>query len=235
MRLIIAALLLSPEAALACSMVAWPPNLGLPGASAGADAVFTSATPGSVLLGPGDIEIAVTRTPYFIAGDRGEVLTPVEPLPPGDYRIEPCDFGVECRVTVTEGEGDPGVSPEAPTLEFEPIRISTGRWANCGPTVPGTEVRAASAAPVVVFAAEPVDTLDDAALLGIAPFEERHGPRWITAHEGDVYAAAVDAEGELSEWTGPHSLDPGCSTTGRGPVGLGALIAAAAAVRRQRR
>jgi hypothetical protein len=115
MRQIVAALLLSPSAALACTMLVTRPNLGLPGEPAGPDSVFTSANPDSVLLGPGDIEVAVTRAPHAVEGRVGEVLTPVEPLAPGDYRIEPCDAGAACTATISEGAGDPGEPPAPPS------------------------------------------------------------------------------------------------------------------------
>lgn len=220
MRLLLVSFLLIPQAALACSMVLLPPNLGLPGAVAGPTAVFTTAS-GGILLGPDDTEIAVTRAPYRINGSEAEMLVPVEPLAPGNYRVEPCDFGIPCEVNITEDAGDPGLPPAMPELLFESARIWTGRHANCGPTVPGTEVIAESDAPVVVFAAEPLDSLVGAALLGFAQPDGEEGARWITEHEGDIFAAAVDAEGELSEWSGPHALKAGaCSTSGDGPFGL---------------
>jgi hypothetical protein len=237
MRLLVLALLLSPGAALACSMVATSPNLGLPGLAAGPDAVFTG-TGDAHLLGPDDMPIEVTRSPYTVEGEgeAGALLVPVEPLAPGDYRVEPCDFGVTCEATITEGRGDPGVPPEAPVLTFEPFRIATGRNADCSPHVPGTDVGVESGAHVVIFAAAPVDTLADAELLGFARPEDGGPGRWITQHEGDVFAAAIDAEGELSEWTGPHALTPGgCSTSGGAPLGFVALFAFVAVGRRARR
>lgn len=235
MRLLVAALLVSPRIALACSMIVTPPNLGLPGASAGPDAVFTTASQ-ALLLGPDDVEIDVTRVPYFVEGEEAEVLVPVAPLPPGDYRVDRCDFGAECEATIAEGGGDPGVPPAMPELSFEPIRIYTGRRADCGPTVPGTDVHAESDAVVVIFAAAPVETLADADLLGFARDDGEGDIRWMTEHRGEVFAAAVDAEGELSEWTGPHTLAPaGCSSTGGGTLGLVALLLAAGAIGRRTR
>ncbi|MES2638402.1 MAG: hypothetical protein V4850_02940 [Myxococcota bacterium] len=237
MRLFVLALLLSPGAALACSMIPSSPNLGLPGRAAGPDAVFTGSGEAH-LLGADEMPIDVTRTPYTVEGEgeAGALLVPVAPLAPGVYHVAPCDYGVACEATITEGAGDPGVPPEAPVLTFEPIRIATGQNSDCGPTVPGTNVGVESGAHVVVFAAAPVDTLADAELLGFARPEDGEPGRWITQHEGDVFAAAIDAEGELSEWTGPHAIAPGgCSTSGGAPLGFAALLAFAAVGRRARR
>jgi hypothetical protein len=55
-----------------------------------------------------EVEAASTFLPHAVEGRVGEVLTPVEPLAPGDYRIEPSDAGSACTAKISERAGEPG-------------------------------------------------------------------------------------------------------------------------------
>lgn len=229
MRLFVAAILLSPNVALACSMIPPTADLGLPGALAGPGAVFTSL--GGALFGPGDVEVPVTHFTYTVEGaGEAALLVPAEPLAPGDYKLGAClDPACDLVLTTIEEEvGDPGTPPAAPEVTQRHNRIRQG----CEPPrLPGTHVTFGSDALMVVVAEHPADTLDGARLVGLGHAQEGGEFTFQTWLEGDFFAAAVDAEGELSEWTA-FTLNPGCSTTGTAPVWLGALLAALAMGRR---
>lgn len=223
MTALLALLLTSP--ADACSMVVAPPDLGLPGANAGPDAVFSTPN-GGRLYGPDGNEVAVARVAFAAEGWDLELLVPEAPLAPGAYTISPCDWGV-CAATIGEEGGDPGVPPLVPEIDVTRTQVSTGQRADCGPQVPARVLTATTEAVTVVFSEEPIDDLAGATLLGVAMPNGDGELVWTTTWDGTVYAAAIDAEGELSEWTQPiEVVSRGCSSLGATPLGLAALLAA---------
>jgi MYXO-CTERM domain-containing protein len=227
---------LAGSPALACTMVAFDPDPGLAGALAGPEAVFSTST-GGELLDADENVVATERTALTIDGQLLELLTPIAPLAPGDYRVECARLGGDCGTTIAEGEGDPGVPPEAPVVQLVETRIWSGRNANCGPEVGAVQLVAESDAVGVIYASGPIEDLAGAELLGAAS-AAGDDLTWTTTDDlGEVWAAAIDAEGEISEWSGPYEVivpaGCGCSSSGASPGA--ALLLLVALVSRRRR
>lgn len=204
--------------AWACTMLAMAPDLNLPGEVAGPDAVF-SVTNDAVLLDAAGAEVDVTRTPLTVEGYDITILVPNAPLAAGSYTLDVCDQAI-CSFTIQADAGDPGEPPAPPEIELDRIHVSSGRWANCGPRIPARQASTQSDAQAVVFATEPTESLDGATLFGMA--ELMNGEfLFSTTDEVVLYAAALDSEGELSEWSEPLEFrSRGCSVVGGAPAWL---------------
>jgi hypothetical protein len=217
-------LLLLANAANACSIHAQPfSGLRLPGAQAGPWAVFTAPPEaGELYLGTEHTEVIPTNSISFSAGSGPErLLIPNDPLAPGTYAVFVGDRRWS-ETVIKEELGDPGEPPEPPELEVTGVTHGGAEIGSTCPHFVGNGVEVITDAPVVVFSDAPVDSLDGATLLGHA-FPGLGG--WETPFEGDVYAASVDSEGELSAWTEATPLSH-CASAGVTPAGLLAAVVA---------
>jgi hypothetical protein len=189
--------------ASACS-VFWIPD-ELPGPRAGPRAVFTTHV-GADLIGPDGV-VPVTRFVQNVEGEPMELLVPAAPLAPGDYHMSRCWAGAACPTTTIEaGLGDPGVPPRPPEVSVAWF-AGVGPNATCKPSMDGNRVRAASDAVAVVVASEPQPSFLAARLVRwAAVLPTRREAWWDFMADTQVYVAALDAEGELSEWVGPIVL-----------------------------
>jgi MYXO-CTERM domain-containing protein len=225
----------APAPAVACTMVAYDADPGLAGALAGPEAVFSTSTGGELLDAEENV-VETERTALTIDGQLLELLTPIAPLAPGDYWVECQRPGGNCDTTIADGEGDPGVPPEAPVVQLVETRIPSGRNANCGPRVGAVQLVAESEAVGVIYGSDPIGDLAGAELLGAAS-AATDDLTWTTTDDlGEVWAAAIDAEGEISEWSGPYEVivpaGCGCSSSGA-PPGAALLLLVVVASRRR--
>jgi MYXO-CTERM domain-containing protein len=129
--------------------------------------------------------------------------------------------------TISDGLGDPGVAPDAPDIT---VSASTHTTICIGPTVPASRITVSTDAVAVLFAEAPFDALEGADVLGFA----FPGGGWTTQYEGEVYAAAIDSEGELSSWVGPENLAH-CATVSTPTAGWATTMGLLAALLRRRR
>jgi len=219
----------APAPASACSLSLGPDGFGLPGLAAGPAAVFTADHQGATVSGESG-EVEATSVPFFVNGSEHTLILPDAPLVPGTYRTDRCDEE-GCVATISDGLGDPGVAPDAPDITVSASTITTIHGPDCsGPTVPASRITVSTDAVAVLFAEAPFDTLEGADVLGFA----FPGGGWTTEHEGEVYAAAIDSEGELSSWVGPENLAH-CATVSTPTAGWATTMGLLAALLRRRR
>ena len=222
----------APAPASACTIRHINPygrGFGLPGLSAGPAAVFTSDHQGATVSGEAG-EVAATSVSFFVSGNEHTLNLPDAPLAPGAYRTDGCDEE-GCGATISDGLGDPGVAPDAPGITVAASAITHINDTDCsGPTVPANLITVSTDAVAVLFAEAPFDALEGADVLGFA----FPGGGWTTEYEGEVYAAAIDSEGELSSWVGPEHLAH-CATVSSPTAGWATTMGLLAALLRRRR
>lgn len=220
----------APAPASACSFSLGPYgwDFGLPGLAAGPAAVFTADHQGATVSGESG-EVEASSVPFFVNGSEHTLILPDAPLAPGAYRTDRCDEE-GCGATISDGLGDPGVAPDAPDITVSALPLAMFQNTDCGPGMNGNLITVSTDAVAVLFAEAPFDTLEGADVLAFA----FPGGGWTTEHEGEVYAAAIDSEGELSSWVGPENLAH-CATVSSPTAGWATTMGLLAALLRRRR